>query len=131
MRGSCRQTDERGLSLVEAVVALAIVSLVGMAALGSAAAELRFAARAEEGLYARVLAEEVLARLHTMPAAELSRVGVVEGRFGPALPEWSWTATLWPTPRAPLSLHDVAITISGPSSSHQARSRIFLQEPAR
>lgn len=127
-----RRTSRHGVGLMEAVVALAVVSLVAVAALQVAAAEARFARSAADALYASVLTQEATARLKTLPAAQLVEGDATERTFGPSLPEWRWSATLTPVETATTpGLHDLVITVRGPRRSFETHSRIFVEESVR
>lgn len=86
----------RGFTLVEVLVAIAIVGLVSVATLAAVGAGARAADRAAVAIVASELAEERLASLLTLSPAALadSTDGVQRDVFG--MPGWTWTATAAP-----------------------------------
>src|SRR5215217_6870753 len=78
-----RACARAGFTLLEAVVALAIVGTIAIAVLGSFGAELRTASRVRDALPAVTLAEEQLARLSSADAATLAMLpdSLARGEF--------------------------------------------------
>jgi type II secretory pathway pseudopilin PulG len=89
----------RGFALLEAVIALAIVGLIGVGALSSMGAQSRTADRARDAVEAAALAEYRLASLQLLSADELSPLpdSLSYGRFAPPLDQYAWRATARPT----------------------------------
>ncbi len=92
MCGPRRASAGRGFSLLEAVVALAIVGLAAVASLAALGQELRGAERVRRALESNALAEERLARLRLLPREELSPPAdsLRHGRFGPPFADYTW-----------------------------------------
>jgi type II secretion system protein I len=123
------RSAEGGFSLLEAVVALAIVAVVSVAALSSLGAELRAAARARDTLPASLLAEHRLAVLHLLPAEGLAHLpdSVARGRFEEPFRDYAWRADAEPLPGQP-GLYEVEVEVSWPDGSYVLRSRLYRPE---
>src|SRR5918999_2456349 len=95
MRGR-RLALRRGFTLLEAAVAMAIVGVIALAALGAYAAELRAADKARQALPAVSLAEERLAAIDLTGARELRSLpdSLARGRFPAPFEQYEWTATV-------------------------------------
>jgi prepilin-type N-terminal cleavage/methylation domain-containing protein len=92
MRGPQGASAGQGFSLLEAVVALAIVGLAAVASLAALGQELRSAERVRRALESNALAEERLARLRLLQREELSPLAdsLRDGRFGPPFADYTW-----------------------------------------
>jgi type II secretion system protein I len=86
--------DERGMTLLEAVVALTIIALAGIAALATVGTELRGAERARRAIEAAALAEERMARVGLLAAPDLASLpdSMRAGTFPGRLADYGWTA---------------------------------------
>jgi prepilin-type N-terminal cleavage/methylation domain-containing protein len=87
-----------GFTLLEAVVAMTIIGVVSVGALGAFAADLRAAERAQRMLPAAALAQERLTALEEIGTGALTALtalpdSAARGRFGPPFDDYSWTAT--------------------------------------
>jgi prepilin-type N-terminal cleavage/methylation domain-containing protein len=82
----------KGFSLLEAVVALAIVGLAVVAALGAFGVELRTAAQASRALEAEALAQSRLAVVRLLPPKELDPLtdSLRRGRFPSPFDGYQW-----------------------------------------
>ena len=85
----------RGFLLVEAAAALMIIGVVAVAALGLGAAQTRAARRLPERVTAEALAQDRLAAMRLLTAAQLRRLpdSIASGRFGAPFATYRWTAT--------------------------------------
>jgi type II secretory pathway pseudopilin PulG len=85
-----------GFVLLEAVVALAIISLVALALLSATQTQLRTASKANTLLVARSLAEDRLAALMLLDYDGLSDMpdSLAAGTFPPPFDEYTWTANI-------------------------------------
>jgi type II secretory pathway pseudopilin PulG len=120
------------MTLLEAVVALAIIGLAGIAALATVGTELRGAARARQAIEAAALAEEQMARVGLLAGAELSSLpdSVRAGSFPGRLEEYRWTATSRSLPGEP-DTYGVTVEVTWPDGGHYAlETRWFLPRTA-
>ena len=87
-----------GLSLLEAVVALAIVGVTAVGALGAVAAESRAAEDARTVLEAEALAVQQLALIETLTGEDLQRLpdSLARGTFDAPFARYRYTATSTP-----------------------------------
>ena len=87
------RSNERGFTLLEAVVALAIVGCAGVAALEAAGAEVRSAERAREAYHLAALAQDRLAAIAVAPARDLDLLpdSIARGTFPTPFEAYSWT----------------------------------------
>jgi len=85
----------RGFTLLEAIVAMAIIAAVSVGALGAFGADLRAAERAQRTLPAAALARERLATLEEAVTGPLNSLpdSMARGGFAPPFEEYAWTAT--------------------------------------
>jgi prepilin-type N-terminal cleavage/methylation domain-containing protein len=84
-----------GFTLLEAVVAMTIIGVVSVGALGAFGADLRAAERAQRMLPAAALAQERLTALEEIGIGPLSTLpdSATRGRFDSPFGDYSWTAT--------------------------------------
>lgn len=88
-------TDRRpGFVLMEAVVALAILSLFALALLSATQAQLRTASKANVLLVARALAEDRMVALRLLDYDDLAKLpdSLAAGNFPPPFEGYAWTA---------------------------------------
>ena len=137
MRGR-RLRLRRGFTLLEAAVAMAIVGVIALAALGAYAAELRAAGKARQALPAVSLAEERLAAIDLLPAGELRALpdSLARGRFGPPFERYEWTATVRRAREAGRGmrglrdLYDVRVEVRWPEGLYTLDARRYRPLPA-
>ena len=87
-----------GFTLLEAVIALAIVGVTAVAALGAVAAEVRAAEGARTALEAEALAVQQLALIQILSGEELQRLpdSLAHGNFEEPFERYRWTAKTTP-----------------------------------
>jgi type II secretory pathway pseudopilin PulG len=97
MRWSMRA--RRGITLFEAVVAIAIVGITAISALGAVGAEMRTAERARRALIVSALATERTAFLYLMTDRDLLNLpdSIAGGTFEWPMDEYAWTTTSTPS----------------------------------
>lgn len=115
---------ERGFTLVEAAVAVAVVGIVAVAALAAAGAELRATEHAARTIEAAVLAQHRLAEAELLPAEDLARIAAAgaAGRFEPPFEEYTWELSVAQAP-AGGPLLDVTVRVGWPGGSYAIAGR--------
>lgn len=115
-----------GFSLLEAVVALAIVGVTAVAALASVAAELRAAEDARTTLEAEALAGHRMSTLEMLTAEQLQRIpdSLARGEFDPPFDRYRWTASSDPV-MGEEGLTAVTVTIEWEAGSLALRTLLF------
>jgi hypothetical protein len=113
----------RGVSLLEAIFALAIVVMTAIGALMAAGQEARTADRALRAHEAEALATERLAFLPLLQDRDLQNLPdtVGHGQFDWPLNEYSWETTSTTSPTLP-GLYDIGVTIFWPGGSYSVSS---------
>jgi type II secretion system protein I len=119
-------TTRPGFSLLEAVVALAILGLAAVAALTAVAAELRAAGSARDAMEAVALAGIRLERLRLLPAEDLRPLAdsLARGRFDPPFDRYHWSADVRRA-RDESDLLEVTVLVEWDSGSHGLTTRLF------
>ncbi len=116
--------DRCGFTLLEAVVALAIVAGSLAAAFAVAAADLDARRRADRTREAAVLVDEVYAAADLLSAGELERLERgSSGRFEPPLDGYSWQIRSVPVAEQS-GLFDVEISVTWMAGSLGAATRL-------
>lgn len=121
----------RGITLFEAVAALAIIGLTSMSALAAVGAEMKTAERARRALVVEVLATQRLDFLALMNEREMQDLpdSVSKGEFEKPLDEYKWTTTS--KPRAEVGgIYDVVVTVTWPAGSYALHSALYRRPPA-
>lgn len=115
-----------GLTLLEAVLSLAIISLVGLAALGAVGRDLRTAVNAKVALEVAMLADD---RLETTRLADPATLAVLpdslaSGVFAAPFDEYRWNIDTRPVPGS-VQLYDVRVTVHWAEGSRSYRARFY------
>ncbi|HEX6369727.1 MAG TPA: type II secretion system protein [Longimicrobium sp.] len=118
--------DRRGFSLLEAVIAVAVVSLAGVAALTALAGELRSSRRAREALTVSALVEHRMETLRLLPADALRLLpdSLESGHFAPPFDTYEWTAAAKPVPGVD-GVFDVSVVVEGPEGELRLDTRLY------
>src|SRR4029079_11352821 len=125
-----RFLNRPGVSLMEAVVAIAIVGITSVSALEAVGGDMRTAERARRAIEVEALAESRMEYMDLLTDRELQALpdSVETGKFAPPLDEYSWKAS-----SAALSdqagVYDVRITIDWPTGSYVIRTYQYRQPP--
>lgn len=116
----------RGISLFEAIAALAIVAVTSVSALAAVGAEMRTAEKARRAIEVEALLAERVDYLSIMTDRELQSLPdtVANGRFEAPFEEYEWTTETAPSAMYP-GLYDVDITLSWPGGSHRVTSAVY------
>lgn len=119
-----------GFTLFEAVVALMIMGLVAVSTLSSVAAQLRAQERAQRSAEVEALAQDRLAVLQLLTAAELQSLpaDMAQGQFPPPLQQYTWQAISRPV-MGEEYLNDVAVAVNWSGGSYVVYSRIYKMPP--
>jgi type II secretory pathway pseudopilin PulG len=120
----------RGITLFEAVAALAIIGLTSMSALAAVGAEMKTAERARRALEVEALATQRLDFLALMTDRDLQDLpdSVSKGQFDKPLDGYKWTTTA--TPRTdPGGVYDVLVTVTWPDGSYALHSALYRRPP--
>ncbi len=121
---------ERGFTLIEALVALAVVGIAGVAALEALGGELRTAERVRGAYAAAALAESRLAAVAMVPVGELSPLAdsLARGAFDPPFAGYRWTASVRGVSDE-RDLYDVTVRVEGSGTVHELRTRLYRPRP--
>lgn len=120
----------RGFSLLEAIVALAIVGLVGVAALAAFGAQLTAATKARATLEATALAAEQLALLRVVPAVSLNPLpdSLRHGQCPVPFADYHWTNAVEPI-HGIAGLYQASVEIGWGDGEVRLTTRLY--RPAR
>lgn len=122
----------RGFTILEAVVALAIVGLAGVSALEAVGGELRAAERAADAYVASALAQDRLAAVGLLAARDFAHLpdSLRRGAFAPPFGGYRWTATAEPVV-GERELYEVTVSIGGDRPSYTLTTRMYRPVPFR
>lgn len=125
MRAS-RPGARAGVTLFEAVAAMAIVGIVSISALEAAGAQMRSAERARRAVEAAALAQQRLDWLEFLTETNLRALPdtVKGGKFTGALAEYSWETTSEPMSTQP-GVYDVTVKVLWPDNSFTLHSYAY------
>lgn len=116
-----------GVSLFEAVAAMAIVGITAIAALEAVGAQLRTAEHARRTIEAAALVQSRLDWLDFLNETQLRSLpdSVKEGRFGEPLDEYTWETETTPVSTSP-GVYDVTVRVRwGESGTFAMRSYVY------
>ena len=134
IRADCRAfrslSARSGISLLEAVAAIAIVGMTSVAALEAAGGDMRAAERAERSMVVEALAGSRLEFMDLLSDRELQALpdSVAKGTFAKPLDEYSWLATAAPYADQ-AGVYDVRVTINWNSGSYTVRTYAYRTPP--
>ncbi|MGH7517993.1 MAG: type II secretion system protein [Gemmatimonadales bacterium] len=119
-------TRDDGFSLLEAVVALAIVGLAAVASTEAVAAHLRAAERTVTALEQEALVQDRLARTRLLAAEELAHLpdSMAGGKFEVPWDEVAWRAAS-EADRSRPGLFQVTVEIGSGASQRRIETRVY------
>jgi type II secretory pathway pseudopilin PulG len=123
-------TNRKGISLLEAVVAIAIVGITSVSALEAVGGDMRTQERARRAIVVEALASSRLEFMDLLTDRELQALpdSIESGKFPAPLDEYSWK-----TSSAPLAdqagIYDVRVTVEWPTGSYIVRTYQYRQPP--
>jgi len=118
--------SRRGITLLEAVAAIAIVGMTAVGALEAAGGDMRTAERAKRAIEVEALATSRLEVMNLLTDQELQSLpdSIQDGKFGAPLDEYSWKAT-----SAPVSdqagLYSVHVTVAWTNGSYELKTYMY------
>jgi type II secretory pathway pseudopilin PulG len=127
---SGRARTRAGISLLEAVVAIAIVGLTSVSALEAVGGDMRTAERARRAIVVEALAGSRLEFMDLLTDRELQALpdSVESGKFPAPLDEYSWKTTATPVSDQP-GVYAVRLTIDWAAGSYLVRTYQYRQPP--
>jgi type II secretory pathway pseudopilin PulG len=125
-----RFANRKGISLLEAVVAIAIVGITSVSALEAVGGDMRTAERARRAIVVEALADSRLEFMDLLTDRELQALpdSVGSGKFLPPLDEYSWKTTSDPVSDQ-AGVYAVRVTIDWPTGSYVVRTYQYRQPP--
>jgi type II secretion system protein I len=122
--------DRRGFTLLEAVVALAILGLAGVAALEALGGEVRGAERARTASTAAALAQDRLAALSLLRRTDLDPLpdSLARGAFEPPLEKYRWTAKVQSV-FGETDLYEARVEVVSDDARYDLTTRIYRPQP--
>ena len=130
MRIPSEKRARRGISLLEAVVAIAVVGMTAVSALESVGAGLRTAEKSRRAIEAEALASSRLEFLDLLSDRELQTLpdSVESGKFAAPLDEYSWKTSSTPYSDQ-AGVYDVRITVAWPTGAYTLKTYVYRQPP--
>jgi type II secretion system protein I len=118
----------RGFTILEAVVALAIVGIAAVAALATAGGELRAAARAEQALEVTALLQDRIAaaRLGMRRSPLALPDSIRRGRFGGSLAGYEWESRVAPARAGDDRVAELRVTVRWSDGERTVATRTYL-----
>jgi prepilin-type N-terminal cleavage/methylation domain-containing protein len=119
-----------GFTLLEAVIALAIIGAALVGVLGAFGGDVRAAERSRSALTVSTLARSRLARLEIATATELVTLpdSLAHGTFDAPFAGYLWKASSHAVPGEP-DLYDLRVTVSWNDGQSELRSRRYRPVP--
>jgi prepilin-type N-terminal cleavage/methylation domain-containing protein len=115
-----------GFSLLEAVVALAVLGAVSVSALAAFGAQLRTSERAATALTGDALAEDQLARVRLLDREDLAHLpdSIATGRFDAPWERFSWRVTTRAVVDRP-DVFEVTAAVQWESGNYDLSTRLY------
>src|SRR5688572_1138961 len=121
-----------GFVLFEAVVALAIISLVAVALLGTTGAQIRTADKGTTMAVARTLAEDRLSAVRLLDYRNVKDIpdSLEEGEFAEPFDEYRWTITSTEVENE-IDLFEIQVVVEGRGQRFPLTSLLYSAQPTR
>jgi type II secretory pathway pseudopilin PulG len=125
-----KRAGRAGVSLFEAVVAIAIVGITSVSALEAVGGDMRTAERARRAIEAEALASSRLEFMDLLTDRELQAIpdSVAQGKFPVPLDEYTWKTTSTPLSDQ-AGIYDIRVTIEWPTSSYVVKTYQYRRPP--
>ncbi len=125
-----KRRRRNGVSLLEAVVAIAIVGVTSVSALEAVGGDMRTTERARRAMEAEALAGSRLDFMDLLTDQELQSLpdSVTKGKFDLPLDEYTWTTTSNPVGEQ-AGVYDVRVKIDWSAGSYTVRSYQYRTPP--
>jgi type II secretory pathway pseudopilin PulG len=122
--------DRRGISLLEAIVGLAMVGMTAVGALSAAGSELRAVERSRHAIEAAALASQRLSQLHLLTYNELLSLpdSVARGHFDPPLDDYRWTIGV-STREKEQGVFNVTLQVTWTNGVYNLASALYRRPP--
>jgi len=123
-------SGKRGFSLLEAVVAVAIVGVASVSVLAAFGGEVRTADRARTALEAEALAVDRLTTVRLLTLDELDDLpdSVSTGRFTPPFDRYRWEIDVRRL-SGQRDLHQVSVLVAWPEGEYALETRLYRPPP--
>jgi prepilin-type N-terminal cleavage/methylation domain-containing protein len=123
-------TSRSGFTLFEAVISLAIISMVAVGTLAAVGAQLRATDHARHTTEAAALAEDRMAVVRLLTYSDLQSLpdSVIAGRFAPPLDMYRWRVTSQSVSQAD-GLNNVSVQIDWSNGAYILSSRVYRAPP--
>ncbi len=125
-RGTHALRARRGVSLMEAVISVAIVGMTAVAALEAVGGDMRTAEKGKRAIETEALATSRLQFMNLLTDRELQAIpdSVENGKFDPPLDEYSWKTAVRPLDDQ-AGVYDVRVTISWATGSYRVKTYAY------
>lgn len=129
-RGRRLVRAREGFTLLEAVVSLAIISIVAVATLAEVGSQLRAIDHAKHTTEAAALAQDRLTAVQLLGVADLPSLpdSLASGRFAPPLDLYTWQVAVQQDPDIE-GLNNVSVQINWPDGAYTLGTRIYHAPP--
>lgn len=121
-------TSRAGISLFEAVVAIAIVGMTAVGALESVGAGMRTAEKSKRAVEAEALASSRLELMDLLNDQQLQALpdSVASGKFDKPLDEYSWKTTSAPVADQ-AGVYDIRVDVTWPTGTYEVKTYMYRQ----
>ena len=119
--GFCEASRARGFTLLEVLIALAVLALCLSALVSAASGQIRLAERSRERLYAEFVLANALTELRLREP--WPQLGPRDGRTRLANMDWQWQAQISATPEADIRRIDLRVSRVSDGANQAVLSR--------